>query len=73
MKLTAGATNIESERAIISLRVITDDRLNFKGHIKCIGEKAAVTQPALMEMMPNIGGPNPIPKIKQFRSTLRSK
>ena len=58
MEVTVGSTKIESKRAVKYLRVIIDDRLNFKEHLKFIGEKASVTQGALMRMMPYIGGPN---------------
>ena len=51
---------MRSKRAIKYLRVIIDDRLNFKKHVTTIGEKASVTQGALTKMMPNIGGPNPL-------------
>ena len=59
MEVTVGSTKIESKRAVKYLRVIIDDRLNFKAHMKFIGEKASLTQGALTRMMPNIGGPNP--------------
>ena len=59
MKVTVGVTRIESKRAIKYLEVIIYDRLNFKKHMKYIGEKASVTQGALASMMPNIGRPDP--------------
>ena len=59
MEVTVGESRIESKRAIKYLGVIIDDRLNFKEHVKYIGEKASVTQRALVRMMANIGGPGP--------------
>ena len=56
MEVTVRKSRIESKRAIKYLGVIIDDRLNFKKHVKYIGEKAYVTQRALARMMPNIGG-----------------
>ena len=59
MEVTIGSTRIELKRAIKYLRVIIEDRLNFKDHVKYIGEKASVTQGALARMTSNIGGPGP--------------
>ena len=53
MEVTVAGTKIESKRAIKYLGVIIDGRLNFKEHVKYIGEK--VTQTALGRMMTNIG------------------
>ena len=39
--------------------MIVDDRLNFKEHVKFIGEKVSVTQGALTRMVINIGGSIP--------------
>ena len=55
MEVSIGHTKVGSKRAIKYL----DDRLNFKEHMKYIGEKVSVTQGTLRRMMPNIGGPNP--------------
>ena len=41
--MTLGGTRIESKRAIKYLGMIIDVRLNFKEHVKYIGEKASVT------------------------------
>ena len=42
---------IESKRVLKYLGVIIDVRLNFKEHVKYIGEKASVIQGALARMM----------------------
>ena len=55
-------TKTESKNAIKYLEVIIEDRLNFKKHMKFIGEKTTVTQEALTRVMTNIGGPNPFTK-----------
>ena len=57
--VTVDGTMIELERSIKYLRVIIDDRLNFKEHVKYISEKASVTQGVMARMMPNIGRPGP--------------
>ena len=59
IEVAVGGTSIETKRAIKYLGVIIDDRLNFKAHMKFIGEKVSVIQRTLAMMMPNIGGPNP--------------
>ena len=59
MQATVRGTRIESKRAIKYLGIILDDRLNFKQHVKYIGENASVTQGALARMMPNIGRSGP--------------
>ena len=59
MVVIVGESKIESKRAIKYLGVVIDDRLNFKEHMKYVGEKASVTQRALARMMANIGGPGP--------------
>lgn len=38
------------------LGVMTDNRLNFKGHMEYICKKANALANSLTEMMPNIGG-----------------
>ena len=43
MEVTVEWSKIESKRAIKYLGVIIDDRLNFKEHVKYIGEKTSVT------------------------------
>ena len=42
MEVTVGESRIESKRAIKYLAVVIDDRLNFKEHVKYVGEKASV-------------------------------
>ena len=42
-------TKIESKRAIKYLRLIIDDKLNFKEHVKFISEKASITQESMNE------------------------
>ena len=59
MQVTVGDTKAVSKRAIKYLGVIIVDRLNFKEHVKYIGEKASVTQGAVTRNMPDIGGPDP--------------
>ena len=59
MEVTVVGTMVESKWAIKYLRVIINDRLSFKEHVKYIGEKASVTQGALGRLMPNIGGACP--------------
>ena len=44
MEVTVEGIRIESKREIKCLGVIIADRLNFKNHVKFIGEKASVTQ-----------------------------
>ena len=56
MEASVGGSRIESKRAIKYLGVIIDDRLNFKKHVKYIGEKASITQARIML---NIGGASP--------------
>ena len=58
MEVTIAGTRIELKMAIKYLGAITDDSLNFKEHVKHIGEKASVTQEALARMIPNIVGPD---------------
>ena len=42
MEVAVVGKRVESNRAIKYLRVISDDRLNFKELVKYIGEKASV-------------------------------
>ena len=56
MEATFGGFKIESKRAIKYLGVIIDNKMNFKEHVKFIGEKASATHEALTWMMANIRG-----------------
>ena len=58
-EVTVGGSRMESKKTIKYLGVIIDDKLNFKEHVKYIGEKTSVTQRVLARMMPNIGRPDP--------------
>ena len=52
--MAVSGTRIETKRAIKYLAVIINRRLNFKEHVKFIGEMASVTQIALTRMMPDL-------------------
>ena len=58
VEVTVRGTRIERKRAIKYLRVIIEDRLNFKKHVIFIGEKASVTQGEPTRVIPNIEEPN---------------
>ena len=51
------AVLISGQNILTKMEVIIDDRLNFKAHVKYIGEKASVIQGALTRMMEKLGGP----------------
>ena len=59
MELTVSDTRIFDSIRDKFLEVIIDDRLNFKEHVKYIGEKATVTQGSLAKMIRNFGAPDP--------------
>ena len=50
-EVTVAGAKIESKRTIKYFGVIIDDSLNFKEHVKFIGEKASIIQGALTKMM----------------------
>ena len=69
MEVTVGDLK-RSKRAVKYLVVIIGNRLNFKEHVKYIGENESVTQAAMTGMMQNIGRPNPFNR-RMAEGTLR--
>ncbi|KAH8308464.1 hypothetical protein KR044_012422, partial [Drosophila immigrans] len=55
--ITVGTSTIVSSPAIRYLGVMLDHRLNFRYHLKQVGEKAGGAACALSRMMANTKGP----------------
>lgn len=57
IELTYRGHTIRSQPAIRYLGVMLDQRMNFKEHLRCAGNKAATTVAAISRILPNVGGP----------------